>query len=209
MATKASTTMNPNFKVCVRVKHMELQSRMIETINDTSLSIKDVTNKSNIEKQIYNFNMVWDQFAGQDTIFQYTYEHAVQKIIEGNNACVLSYGQTGGGKTYSVFGEDERYTVDNIKTYGENKKDRRGLVPRTVELLLQKNKEFQGVKEFVLTCSFAEIYLDQVRDLGKFIHEGGGANKSGRGKTSNACNFLEVVVSFFNCAFWVSEHVEL
>lgn len=191
MATKGNNTMNPNFKVCVRVRPIEFQSRMIETINETSLSIKDATNKTNIEKQMYNFNMVWDQFAGQDSIFQYTYEHAVQKVIEGNNACVLSYGQTGGGKTYSIFGEDERYTVDNIKTYGESRKDRRGLVPRTVELLLQKNKEFQGQKEFVLTCNFAEIYLDQVRDLGKFIHETDRSKNSSRGKTSNARNFLQ------------------
>lgn len=184
--------MNPNFKVCVRIRPIEFSSRMIEAINETTLSIKDATNKTNIDKQMYNFNMVWDQTAGQDSVFQYVCENAVQKIIEGNNACVLNYGQTGAGKTYSAFGEDPRYTVDNIKTYGESKKDRRGLVAKTVELLLQKNKEFAGTKEFVLTCNFAEIYLDQVRDLGKFIHEqiSDRGSKSSRGKTSNARKYL-------------------
>ena len=189
MTHKGGSTINPNFKVCVRIRPIEFQTRMIETINETTLSIKDATNKTNMEKQVFNFNSVWDQYVSQDMQFQYICDNAVQKVIEGNNACVLCYGQTGSGKTYSVFGEDERYTMDNIKTYGDAKKDRRGLVPKTVEMLFQKNKEFQGQKEFVLTCSFAEIYLDQVRDLGKFIHEqmSERGSKSSRGKTSNAC----------------------
>lgn len=49
----------------------------------------------------------------------------------------------------------------------DGRKDRRGLIPRTVEHLFRKAQELEDIREFVITCSMTEIYLDQVRDLGK------------------------------------------
>jgi len=45
------------------------------------------------------------------------------------------------------------------------KKTKKGLIPKTVEYLLNRNQEMEGVRELILTCNFVEIYLDQVRDL--------------------------------------------
>ena len=28
-------------------------------------------------------------------------------VLDGTNACILSYGQTHSGKSYTIFGEDE------------------------------------------------------------------------------------------------------
>jgi len=87
-------------------------------------------------------------------------------VIEGSNSCILCYGQTGSGKTYSIFGEDESYSLSS-GVVSDGRKDKRGLVPRTVEHLFRKAKELEDIREFVITCSMTEIYLDQVRDLGK------------------------------------------
>ncbi len=40
-------------------------------------------------------------------------------------------------------------------------------MPRTIDYLFKKAKDLEEIREFVITCSFIEIYLDQVRDLGK------------------------------------------
>lgn len=62
-------------------------------------------------------------------------------------------GQTGSGKTYTIFGEGDA--------------DRRGLLPRTVEYLFDRIEECSERKEIGMVCSFLEIYLDQIRDLGR------------------------------------------
>jgi len=44
--------------------------------------------------------------------------------------------------------------------------DKRGLIPRTVDYLLNLNKELEG-KELSLKCTFVEIYMEKVRDLSR------------------------------------------
>ena len=92
-------------------------------------------------------------------MFKSSCEPLIQKMIEGHNGCILAYGQTGAGKTYSIFGEDEKYSI-NSANFVEGKKDKRGLIPRCLELLFRKEQEYEDMREFVITVSFAEIYLD-------------------------------------------------
>jgi hypothetical protein len=40
-------------------------------------------------------------------------------------------------------------------------------VPRALEFLLKKASEFDEIREFVITASLAELYLENVRDLGR------------------------------------------
>ena len=158
---------NNNYKVICRVRQqIEETAPMIE-ITDNNVAIKDPSNKNSNEKQVFNFSSVFDFETSQEVLFKYVCDHSITKIIEGHNACVISYGQTGSGKTFTIFGEDEKYTPTLMNLYQEKKKDRRGLVPKTVEYLFRRGKELEEIREFVITCSMVEIYLDNVRDLGK------------------------------------------
>lgn len=49
----------------------------------------------------------------------------------------------------------------------DGRKDRRGIVPRSLEFLFKKATEFDEIREFVITASLAELYLENVRDLGR------------------------------------------
>lgn len=61
----------------------------------------------------------------------------------------------------------------------DTRKDRRGLIARALEFLLKKAAEFDEIREFVITASLAELYLDQVRDLGRgWVGEGVVANQA-------------------------------
>jgi kinesin family protein 5 len=62
-------------------------------------------------------------------------------------------GQTGAGKTYTMFGESD----DAV---------RKGMIPRAVELILERVQS-DDVYETVVGCSFLEIYNEKVRDLAK------------------------------------------
>lgn len=102
----------------------------------------------------------------QEDIFKSVCEPCLLKLIEGHNACVIGYGQTGSGKTFSIFGEDERFSIRSATLF-DQRKDRRGMIPRAFEYLQRKGVEFEEMREFEITVSVAEIYLDQVRDLGR------------------------------------------
>ncbi len=48
-----------------------------------------------------------------------------------------------------------------MNLYGsDGKKDKRGLICRSVEYFFKKASELEDIREFVITCSLAEIYLE-------------------------------------------------
>eukprot|EP01064_Diplonema_japonicum_P029318 TRINITY_DN470_c0_g2_i2.p1 TRINITY_DN470_c0_g2~~TRINITY_DN470_c0_g2_i2.p1 ORF type:complete len:801 (+),score=292.65 TRINITY_DN470_c0_g2_i2:65-2467(+) len=81
------------------------------------------------------------------------------------NSCVLTYGQTSSGKTYTMMGN-----------YGEGADpEHRGIIPRVCDELFAKvaeRREFEAKKddpkkrwELDVSVTFVEIYLEKVRDL--------------------------------------------
>ena len=61
--------------------------------------------------------MFFSPHVQQDELFQEV-EDLVQSAVDGYNVTIMAYGQTGAGKTYTMYG-------------GENEK--RGVAPRTIE----------------------------------------------------------------------------
>ncbi len=111
--TKTQTVhSNHNYKVLLRMKPLSEEDRDMIEINDNTITVKDTTNKNSNDHQSFNFNTILKENHTQKDLFKIIAENAVTKIIEGHNACVISYGQTHSGKSYTIFGEDERYTVD-------------------------------------------------------------------------------------------------
>jgi len=186
---KATFSMNSNFKICARIRPLEYSSRMLEVSNENTVTIRDINNKTNTEKQSFQFNKVFDHFARQDSVFQYVLDHGIKKALEGTNCCVLSYGQTGAGKTYTTFGNNEKFAQNPINLYSDSQKDKKGLIPKTIEYLLKKNQEMEGVRELTLTCNFVEIYLDQVRDLSHNYSDQYGLGQARRGYGGNNTPF--------------------
>lgn len=77
----------------------------------------------------------------------------VDEVLAGYNCTILAYGQTGSGKTYT--------------TVGGTTSESRGLIPRSLELLLSRRLAISARGEFdvALTASFVEIYQEKLRDL--------------------------------------------
>jgi hypothetical protein len=72
--------------------------------------------------QSYSFDYVYDQDSTQEVVYQTTAKPAVQSVLEGYNATILAYGQTGTGKTH---------TMEGFKYNGSDPS--RGIVPRSME----------------------------------------------------------------------------
>lgn len=77
--------------------------------------------------------------------------------IQGYNCSIFAYGQTGAGKTYSIMGN-----LDDLQSniYCES----RGILPRIIEDIV-KELNTDKHQEYTLTCSYIEIYNEQIFDL--------------------------------------------
>ena len=72
-------------------------------------------------------------------------------MLEGYNGTVFAYGQTGCGKTHSMVGVPESESLQ-------------GIIPRCFGHVLKSISDAKN-KEFLLRCSFLEIYNEEIHDL--------------------------------------------
>ncbi len=72
--------------------------------------------------QTFTFDHVYDQNSTQEGVYENTAKQAVWSVLEGYNATILAYGQTGTGKTYTM--EGFKYSAGDPQ---------RGIVPRSME----------------------------------------------------------------------------
>lgn len=88
---------------------------------------KDVDVNPNMAAwQNFTFDYVYDQNSTQDFVYTNTAKQAVVSVLEGYNATVLAYGQTGTGKTYTMEG----FKYNSVDP-------QRGIIPRSMEEIFQ------------------------------------------------------------------------
>lgn len=93
--------------------------------------------------------------ASQEDVFDYCVRDVIPTVIEGYNATVLCYGQTGAGKTFSMVGGSQNYKY-------------RGIIPRTISQLYQEiGSHFD--QAVTVSASYIEIYNELVIKY-KVIH---------------------------------------
>jgi len=163
-----SSTESSNIKVFIRARPPEDKSEKFEFL--------DVSNdgQGDIKKQVtirdpnaarstrgdvsYSYDRIFWVDDDQEVVFNSMCKPQVDHVLNGYNACCFAYGQTGSGKTHTMFGAE-----GGIAITGEV----RGMIPRAVEYLFTRLAQKSATSEVAMVCSFLEIYIDQIRDLGK------------------------------------------
>ena len=142
---------------------------------ETILLNKDMVliNEGNKNPKMFEFDYVFDEHSTQEDIYEEV-SLLIQSMIHGNNICIMSYGQTCTGKTYTIQG----------------KNNNKGIASRAVKELfeiidnlikknnsLQKNKNYfengyspsQGRAPYFIKSKFTmtiiEIYNEQIFNL--------------------------------------------
>lgn len=113
----------------------------INTFDDT------ITLTSMRKKTEYEFDYVFNQRANQQEIYDEV-SMLINNITHEKNVCIISYGQTNSGKSYTIEGND-KYP---------------GIVPRAIKEIFKiarENKE----KKFSVSMSVIEIYNDVIYNL--------------------------------------------
>ncbi|XP_057963011.1 kinesin-like protein KIN-14U [Malania oleifera] len=95
----------------------------------------------------FGFDKVFTQQASQEDVFLEV-EPILRSALDGHNVCVLAYGQTGTGKTFTMDGTN----------------DHPGIVPRALEELFHQTS-LDGSVSVTFSMSMVEVYMGNLRDL--------------------------------------------
>jgi hypothetical protein len=141
------------------LKELESKDQEIWSISQDSVSLKpEFLSLLHEAKRISSSGKVYsyDQcFTSQDTNLQ-VYRAVVRRVViaslEGYNGTIFAYGQTGSGKTFTMMGAD---------AHGEAGDP--GVVLLALDDLFRAMDSDD--KTYCLSCSYQEIYNEQVFDL--------------------------------------------
>ena len=151
---------------------------------DTENSQKIEISKS-LKKFSASFDKVLNQNSTQKDVFNFI-KPCMKFIKKGINCTILAYGQTGSGKTYTMFGGE--WAMNDKSTDYElrkknNKKDKynfilneeliidpfsktNGIIPNLIMNLFQTYGTYNANdNNIIITCSYIQIYNEQVYDL--------------------------------------------
>ena len=104
------------------------------------------------------FDGVLGSTASQGEVYEAAASQAVVDVLNGFNATVLAYGQTGAGKTH---------TLSNIQPQAV------GLIPRAISEIFQAIARCPPMCSYSVSMSYLQIYCEMIQDL---LHPEAGDN---------------------------------
>lgn len=101
----------------------------------------------------FTFDSVFNPDTPQENIYNISARPCIQDVLEGYNGTIFAYGQSGSGKTFTMFGPEKPFP-DELK----------GVIPRASEHIFD-HIESDEQMSYAIKCSFLEIYKENIRDL--------------------------------------------
>lgn len=147
-------------RVLCRVRPMTADERSggadeaLSAIGDTSVRLA-ISRPGAASAQSFDFDRVLDGSSTQEDVFSEV-APMVAGVLDGYNACVFAYGQTGAGKTHTMEGRGTLTSEDA------------GVTPRALARLFSEIDERSGAPgapRFAVHMGMVEIYNEEVRDL--------------------------------------------
>ena len=107
------------------------------------------------------------------------YQHAVAPLalhaMEGYSCACIAYGQTGSGKTYTMMGgggvsfhsssASSTTKTNHITNKAQQQQQHPGMIPQFIKHIFQLIQDSPSSIEYIVRCSFVEIYLERILDL--------------------------------------------
>lgn len=171
-----------SIRVCLRLRPInkfELNRRSINCVNTGHTSDKDSNINSESKKYITvnsplqgGFKFAFDKIFPEKSTQVEVYQHAVAPLavyaMEGYSCALIAYGQTGSGKTHTIMGggEQQHHPIGSSKIIKSPKNDEQlGMIQQFVKDVFRLINDSPPSAEYILRCSFVEIYLERVLDL--------------------------------------------
>ena len=128
-----------------------------------------IINEDNKTPKNFEFDYIFNQQSTQEDVYEEV-NMLIQSMVQGNNICIMSYGQTCTGKTYTIQGEQNNEgiasraarelfeTIDHLlgKSNSKHKNSKKNI------LIDSSNKYFTKAR---FTLTIIEIYNEQIFNL--------------------------------------------
>ncbi|KAF4668773.1 Kinesin-like protein kif21b [Perkinsus olseni] len=149
----SSSSSSQNINVCIRVRPLTTSETLASGGSSTCITVDgERTVCIPSLSKAYTFDRVYDQDSDQGSLYTASIEPLVNQFFAGYNCTVIAYGQTGSGKTYTM-GSASYVSQDS------------GLIPRVIAEICRRVEEGNPDETIELTCSFIELYNEEIRDL--------------------------------------------
>ena len=127
-------------------------------ISDTQIGIYSTKelkeNKDEIPTNlIFKYDKIFNSESQQNQVYENVGKRIVGDVMEGYNGTIFAYGQSGSGKTYTMYGPD---IFDDIY---------KGIIPRIVEDIFNYVENADDNIDFQFKLSVLEIYKEVIYDL--------------------------------------------
>ncbi|VDO29035.1 unnamed protein product [Brugia timori] len=147
---RPATEKSEAVKVIIRCRPLSASE-----ISDGYQNIVDIqTNRGVIElynpkepnepSKIFTFDSVYDPQSKQLDLYDETFRHLVDSVLEGFNGTIFAYGQTGTGKTFTMEGVHEDPEL-------------RGVIPNAYHHIFQHIAQSRN-QQYLVRASYLEIY---------------------------------------------------
>ena len=129
---------------------MQIQSEMFQNVS----GMREVQDKWD-----FSFDRVFGGQTSQRVVFE-EISQLVKSALDGYKVAIFAYGQTGGGKTYTMEGPPI-HTLTNKQDF----ELKAGMIPRAVHLIFQHIARANADAGWVFSVkvSFVEIYNESIR----------------------------------------------
>ena len=163
-----------NLRVMSRLRpflsnEMKNKKSQMETIIIKNDAI--IVNEINKQPKIFEFDFVFNEQSTQEDVYEEV-TLLIQSMVQGNNICIMSYGQTCTGKTYTIQGEENnkgiasRAAEELFDIFDNLLKRNNNLNKKNIKNIT--NLDFLNNPYFVkarLTMTIIEIYNEQIFNL--------------------------------------------
>ncbi|KAF4036899.1 Kinesin motor domain [Phytophthora infestans] len=136
--------------------HVLTVSENLSALSNSGNSDNESSTPGAYGSHVFSFDHVYDQQCTQSTVYENTAKAVVESSLEGYNATIFAYGQTGTGKTYTMEGFNS----------GSGSVEERGIIPRAIEQIfchIQANVSARC--RFLVRASYLQIYNESISDL--------------------------------------------
>lgn len=132
--------------------------------NSAQIVVENKLTSTTQKKDAFTYNYAFSSDDTQEMVYANAVKPIIQKLFDGYNATILAYGQTGSGKTHTM---GTNYDAAN------DADDEKGIIPRCMVDIFDHIDSISDEFTVTVTCSFMELYQEQLFDLLSGLDRGG------------------------------------
>jgi len=159
MSDPKSNVESETVKVVVRCRPMNSREKTDgrKSVVDCNVPLSMITINNpdsgaiSSDPKSFSFDAVYDEDSTQRAVYDETAYPLVESVLAGYNGTIFAYGQTGCGKTHTMQGRADPPEL-------------RGVIPNSFDHIFDHIK-LATATEFLVRCSYLEIYNEEIRDL--------------------------------------------